>query len=227
MSDTLKALKMRHDWLFVRPIEEVVGGKIIIPDSAKEITQKGEIVALGEKCSDSNLKMNDEILFRRRAAFKVIEIDGVRLNVMKPDSVLAVMFGEEVTAVTPLKDNVFLEWEFKTQYYHGTSIVIPGTHQEMHYTGIVVAIGPDVKEVVIGDRVFFDQFASAGVEKFQEDGKRYAFVKAGDIYCSGVPMRDEVKLNMKPGQIIWIDNPNGDIAIPHCEVGAVPNEVGA
>lgn len=191
MSDTLKAVKMRHDWLFVKPIEEVAGGKIIIPDSAKEITQKGEIVALEEKCSDSNLKLNDEILFRRRAAFKVIEIDGVKLNVMKPDQVLAVMFGEEVTAVTPLKENVFLEWEFKTKVYPGTNIVIPDTHQELHFTGIVVAIGPDVKEIIIGDRVFFDQFASAGVEKFQEDGKRYAFVKAGDIYCSGVQLRDD------------------------------------
>lgn len=187
---TIDKIEMKNDWVFVDPIEEDEKyGKIIVPEFAKEGTQKGRIVSIG-KGGDKNLKLKDVVLFRQRGGYKPVEIDGRRYLAMKRAHILGIMFGENAVDVTPLKENVFLEWEKAQAVYEGTNFIRPDSHREMHYTGAVLAIGPDVKEVKVGDHVFFDQFA--GVEKFQEYGKRFAFITQGDVYCSGVPRREAV-----------------------------------
>lgn len=199
-------LKMKNDWLFVLPMAdpEVVRG-IYIPNTSESITQRGVVRYVKEGGEDSNIKLNDIVLFKKRNAFKVIEMDGIKFNVLKKSEILAIMFGDGVTDVTPTKDNVFLEWETSQSIYEGTMLIRPDGFREMHYTGMIVAIGPDVKECRVGDRVFFDQFG--GVEKFQEDDNRYGFVKEDAIYCTGLPERKPMPMpNIKPDKIIWSDN---------------------
>ena len=76
--------------------EEKVGG-IIIPDTAKEKHQEGEVVAVGPgKVTDDGkrqpvgVKEGDKILFAKYAGTEV-KIDGEDLLVMREDDVLAVL----------------------------------------------------------------------------------------------------------------------------------------
>lgn len=82
---------------------------------------------------------------------------------------------------------VFLEWEEAPDEYRKSGLVRPqGAARESHYTGIVRHVGLDceaddngVATLRHGDRVFFDQFCSP--VRFDDDGKRYAFVYERDI----------------------------------------------
>jgi co-chaperonin GroES (HSP10) len=195
---TMQHLKMQNEWIFVRALEdfEEKDGKlvypktnIVVPDVNQGFAQKAVILRIGEKIKEKNIHVDDQILFKRRAGFKAVMIDGQKVLVMKPEQILAVIFGEHVTDVNPLKDTVFLEWEESPEFYPGTTIRKPDSFRKLYFTGIIRAKGPDVTEMEIGDRVFFDQFG--GVEKFQEDGKRYGFIAQDAIYCTGVPMREE------------------------------------
>ena len=84
--------------------EEEVHGSIVIPDTAKEKPQEGEVVAVGEgKVLDSgtkvemSLKPGDRILFGKYAGSEV-KIDDVEYLIMREDEVLGILEGEAVSA---------------------------------------------------------------------------------------------------------------------------------
>ena len=88
-----------HDRVILRRIEEgeQVRGGIIIPDTAKEKPQEGEIVAAGpggrnEKAElvPLELKPGDRILFGKWSGTEV-KIDGEDLLIMKESDVLGVI----------------------------------------------------------------------------------------------------------------------------------------
>lgn len=88
-----------HDRLVVRRIEpgETAKGGLIIPDSAKEKPQEGEVLAVGNgKTLDSgtkvalDVKAGDRILFGKYSGSEV-EIDGEEVLILREDEVLAVM----------------------------------------------------------------------------------------------------------------------------------------
>jgi len=88
-----------HDRLIVRRIEEkeTVKGGIIIPDSAKEKPQEGEVLAIGNgKLLDNgtkvalDVKIGDRILFGKYTGTD-IEIDGKEVLILREDEVLAVL----------------------------------------------------------------------------------------------------------------------------------------
>ena len=88
-----------HDRLLVRRIEEkeTVKGGIIIPDSAKEKPQEGEVLAVGKgKTLDNgtkltmDVKVGDKILFGKYSGTD-IKIDGEEVLILREDEVLAVM----------------------------------------------------------------------------------------------------------------------------------------
>ena len=88
-----------HDRLIVRRLEEgeqKVGG-IIIPDSAKEKPQRGEVIAAGNgKLNDEgqrvplDVKAGDLILFGKYTSQEV-KLDGQDYLIMREDEVLAVI----------------------------------------------------------------------------------------------------------------------------------------
>ena len=92
-----------HDRLIIRRIEEgeqKVGG-IIIPDSAKEKPQQGEVVAAGNgKSKDDgkriplDVKAGDTILFGKYSG-QEIKLDGENYLIMREDEVLAVVDGAD------------------------------------------------------------------------------------------------------------------------------------
>ena len=88
-----------HDRVLVRRIEseDVTKGGLIIPDSAKEKPQEGEIVAVGEGArKDSgeliapSVKAGDRVLFGKWSGTEVT-IDGEELLIMKESDILGVV----------------------------------------------------------------------------------------------------------------------------------------
>ncbi len=90
-----------HDRVVVRRIEAEAktGGGIIIPDTAKEKPQEGEIIAVGPGARDEagkliplDVKVGDRILFGKWSGTEV-KIDGEDLLIMKESDVMGVVEG--------------------------------------------------------------------------------------------------------------------------------------
>src|SRR5208282_141209 len=88
-----------HDRVVVRRLgaEEKTKGGIIIPDTAKEKPQEGEIVAVGPGARDEkgkliplDVKKGDHILFGKWSGTE-IKIDGEELLIMKESDVMGVI----------------------------------------------------------------------------------------------------------------------------------------
>ena len=90
-----------HDRVVVRRIEEDerTRGGIIIPDTAKEKPQQGEVVAVGPGARDEkgkvqplDVKAGDFVLFGKWSGTEV-KIDGEDLLIMKESDILGVLEG--------------------------------------------------------------------------------------------------------------------------------------
>ena len=88
-----------HDRVVVRRLEgeEKTKGGIIIPDTAKEKPQEGEIIAVGPggrdesgKLTPLDVKSGDKILFGKWSGTEV-KIDGQDLLIMKESDILGVV----------------------------------------------------------------------------------------------------------------------------------------
>jgi len=91
-----------HDRVVVRRIEseDKTPGGIIIPDTAKEKPQEGEVIAVGPGGRDESgkllpidLKVGDRILFGKWSGTEV-KIDGEELLIMKESDVMGVIEGK-------------------------------------------------------------------------------------------------------------------------------------
>jgi chaperonin GroES len=88
-----------HDRVVVKRIdaEEKTRGGIIIPDTAKEKPQEGEVVAVGPGARDEagklialDLKPGDRVLFGKWSGTEV-KIDGEDLLIMKESDIMGVI----------------------------------------------------------------------------------------------------------------------------------------
>ncbi|AJE01984.1 MULTISPECIES: co-chaperone GroES [Geobacter] len=92
-------LRPLQDRIIVKRIEEETktAGGILIPDTAKEKPQRGEIVAVGngKKTEDGkvipvDLKAGDKVLFGKYAGTE-IKIEGQEYLIMREDDILGVI----------------------------------------------------------------------------------------------------------------------------------------
>ena len=90
-----------HDRVVVKRIDadERTKGGIIIPDTAKEKPQEGEVIAIGPGARNENgklvpleVKVGDRILFGKWSGTE-IKLDGEELLIMKESDVLGVIEG--------------------------------------------------------------------------------------------------------------------------------------
>ena len=88
-----------HDRVVVKRMEEerTSAGGIVIPDSAAEKPQKGEVVAVGNgKVTESgeiralDVKVGDQVLFGKYSGTE-IKIDGEDVLIMKEEDILGVL----------------------------------------------------------------------------------------------------------------------------------------
>ena len=93
------AFRPLHDRILVRRIEadEKTAGGIIIPDTAKEKPQEGEVIAVGSGARDESgklveldVKVGDRILFGKWSGTE-IKLDGEDLLIMKESDVMGVI----------------------------------------------------------------------------------------------------------------------------------------
>ena len=87
-----------HDRILVRRLDEAetTAGGIIIPDSAKEKPQRGEIVATGSgrvtedgKILPLEVKSGDKVLFSKYAGTE-LKLDGTEFLMMREEDVLGI-----------------------------------------------------------------------------------------------------------------------------------------
>ena len=99
-------LRPLHDRILIKRIEEkeTVKGGIIIPDTAKEKPQEGEVVAVGhgKKTDDGKLialdvKAGDRILFGKYSGSD-IKLDGDEFLIMREDEVLGILDAQPKSA---------------------------------------------------------------------------------------------------------------------------------
>jgi chaperonin GroES len=92
-------IKPLHDRIIVKRIEtkEELRGGIVIPDTAKEKPQEGEVIAVGDGKVLENgqklgmaVKAGDKILFGKYSGTEV-KVDGEEYLIMREDDVLGIL----------------------------------------------------------------------------------------------------------------------------------------
>jgi chaperonin GroES len=92
-----------HDRILVRRVEEegTTRGGIIIPDSAKDKPQEGEVISAGKgkiseegKVRPLDVKEGDRILFGKYSGTE-IKLDGEDYIIMREEEVLGILSGAE------------------------------------------------------------------------------------------------------------------------------------
>lgn len=98
------SIKPLHDRILVKRVDtegEEVRGGIVIPETAKEKPQEGEVIAVGDgKVLDSgqtvklSVKAGDRILFGKYSGTEV-KIDDEEYLIMREDEVLGILVGKK------------------------------------------------------------------------------------------------------------------------------------
>ena len=92
-----------HDRVLIKVLdsEEKTSGGIIIPDTAKEKPQEGEIVAVGPgamndtgKLAPMDVKVGDIVLFGKWSGTEV-KIDGKEYSIMKESDIMGISKGKK------------------------------------------------------------------------------------------------------------------------------------
>ena len=91
-----------HDRVLIKVLdsEEKTSGGIIIPDTAKEKPQEGEVVAVGPRAKTEegklikmDVKVGDRVLFGKWSGTEV-KIDGKEYSIMKESDIMGVSKGK-------------------------------------------------------------------------------------------------------------------------------------
>jgi chaperonin GroES len=93
------ALKPLGDRIVVKPIEqdEITAGGIMLPDTAKEKPQEGEVLAVGPGTRNDagdrvvlDVAVGDKVLYAKYAGTEV-KLDGEKVLVLRESDVLAIV----------------------------------------------------------------------------------------------------------------------------------------
>ncbi|MGB7591925.1 MAG: co-chaperone GroES [Terriglobia bacterium] len=104
-------VKPLHDRILIKRVEEkeTVKGGIIIPDTAKEKPQEGEVIAVGGgkkteegKVIPLDVKAGDRILFGKYSGTE-IKIDDVEYLIIREDEVLGILEAAKQSAAAGKK----------------------------------------------------------------------------------------------------------------------------
>ena len=99
------SIRPLHDRVLVKRVQEdtKTKGGIIIPDTAKEKPQEGEVIATGPGARDDSgkiqpldVKAGDRILFGKWSGTEV-KLDGQDLLIMKESDILGVLEADKVS----------------------------------------------------------------------------------------------------------------------------------
>jgi chaperonin GroES len=93
-------LRPLGDRLLIEPAEQeetFAGGQLVLPETAKEKPQQGNVIAAGEgrrdddgERIDMDVKVGDRVLFAKYAGTE-IKLDGKKLLIMKESDILGII----------------------------------------------------------------------------------------------------------------------------------------
>ncbi len=93
-------LRPLGDRVLIEPVEQedtFAGGQLVLPETAKEKPQQGNVLAVGEGRRDEDgeripmdVKAGDRVLFAKYAGTE-IKIDGKKLLIMKEGDILGIV----------------------------------------------------------------------------------------------------------------------------------------
>jgi chaperonin GroES len=93
-------LRPLGDRVLIEPVEQedtFAGGQLVLPETAKEKPQQGNVLAVGEGRRDEDgeriemdVKVGDRVLFAKYAGTE-IKIDGKKLLIMKETDILGIV----------------------------------------------------------------------------------------------------------------------------------------
>jgi chaperonin GroES len=88
------------DRVLIEPVEQeetIAGGMLVLPETAKEKPQQGNVIAVGAgrrddagKRIDMDVKAGDKVLFAKYAGTEV-KLDGKKLLIMKETDILGIV----------------------------------------------------------------------------------------------------------------------------------------
>ena len=83
------------DRVVVKPVEEeeltIAGGKLVLPDTAKEKPQQGEVLALGADVESDLLKEGDIVIYAKYAGTNFKNLSGDEVLILREDDLLAIL----------------------------------------------------------------------------------------------------------------------------------------
>ncbi|HEY89576.1 MAG TPA: co-chaperone GroES [Thermoflexia bacterium] len=83
------------DRVIVKPVEEkeitIAGGKLVLPDTAKEKPQQGEVLALGADVESDLLKEGDIVIYAKYAGTNFKNRSGDEVLILREDDLLAIL----------------------------------------------------------------------------------------------------------------------------------------
>lgn len=153
-------------------------GSIVIPDTAREASTTGAVVAVG---SDVDVRLGDRVIFMKKAG-QAVKVENEDLVVMAEHEVLAVLVEGQLRALGTM---VVIRPEPPTERIG--LIIIPdpaaARAREQLVYGTIVAIGPGgrieggerwpMADVRIGQKVLYFQNY---VPEFEHEGKKYVTI---------------------------------------------------
>lgn len=84
-----------------------------------------------------------------------------------------------MTVIKPTAGRVLIE-PIRIQEVTSSGLVLPDSAQTLTQEAIVVAVGKDIEDVKVGDRVIYSMY---GGTKLEYDGKEYLVMQMADLIC--------------------------------------------
>jgi chaperonin GroES len=193
--------RVMNDTVISQPIQVTEVAGLLIPTQNQEQVTKGKVLAVGpgRLISRGKTRKQDirtpmkvkvgDIIYHSQYAGSETEIAHTKHIIMPEMDVWGIFTGNRPIDIKPFDDKILLEWQLARSEFLGTDLARPQNYIERNYTGVVMAKGPEVYDVKIGERVFFNQFC--GPERIDYTDKHYAFITENDIR-SVIPAREEV-----------------------------------
>ena len=176
----------------IQTVEEKSAGGILLPTTAQNKPQGGEVVAVsqgktvGDKTLEPAVKPGEQVVYSKYAGTEV-DFNGEPHLLLKEDDIVGLLSTDDVKDLQPANDRVLIqitEMESKT----AGGVLLTDSAKEKPVIGTVVATGPgaygedgDRKplEVTKGNAVLYSKYA--GNDFKSKDGTQFVVLRVSDV----------------------------------------------
>ena len=83
--------------------------------------------------------------------------------------------------VIPVGSKILVKPKEASQYFKGTTILIPESQREKEPIGQVIGVGESVQEIKVTDTIQYSNNAS--IVKMQHEGEEHYLINQGDVFA--------------------------------------------